>query len=242
MTVHQESAGVLNAPAPPAACQTRPGLHDDRIAFKATWEVYQALVETIGDRGHILLAFDGERVELMSPGYGHEDHADLAHLLVGVVATELRLRHKGAGSTRWRRPAVKRGVEADKSFYFTAEKILAAKANRRSKNELDWPIPDLAFEVDISPSEIDRTGIYAALGVPEVWRFDGETVRIDRLGPDGAYADAPESGFLGIRAVEVRYLLLDVADRAEDDIDFSRLVTEWTRANLLPRREVNGGG
>ena len=53
----------------------------------------------------------------------------------------------------------------------------------------DYPNPDLAIEVDVSPSKIDRPGIYAALRVAELWRFDGdhEQVIIERLGADGSY-------------------------------------------------------
>ena len=39
---------------------------DQRIAFHATWELYQSMAHTIGDQP-IRLAFDGERMELMSP-------------------------------------------------------------------------------------------------------------------------------------------------------------------------------
>ena len=45
--------------------------------------------------------------------------------------------------------------------------------------------PDLAIEVDISRPQVDRAGIYAALRVAEVWRFDGEQVVIERLTAEG---------------------------------------------------------
>lgn len=240
MATQTKPVSVLDAPVETTTRQPRLASKDDRISFNASWDVYDMLTQALGDNSHVLLAFDGERVELVSPHDEHEDYAELVNLIVAALADELKLPRKGAGSTRWRRPAIKRGVEADKSYYFTAEKLVAIKANRRSKNELDWPIPDLAVEMDMSPSKIDRPGIYAALGVPEVWRFDGETVRIDQLGADGAYADASESRFLPIRADDIRYLLLDVADEAEDDTDFSRRVTEWVRTVLLPRLEANG--
>ena len=36
------------------------------------------------------------------------------------------------------------------------------------------PPPDLAVEVEISRKALNSLNIYAALGVPEIWRFDGE--------------------------------------------------------------------
>ena len=43
---------------------------------------------------------------------------------------------------------------------------------RNSNNIDDYPNPDLAVEIDISPPKIDRSGIYAALKVSELWRRD----------------------------------------------------------------------
>jgi len=52
------------------------------------------------------------------------------------------------------------------------------------------PPPDLALEVDITTSVIDRFPIYAALGFPEIWQYvDGEMV-IHLLQTNGRYAVA----------------------------------------------------
>ena len=37
------------------------------------------------------------------------------------------------------------------------------------------PPPDLALEVEGTRSALDRMGVYAGLGIPEVWRYDGDT-------------------------------------------------------------------
>ena len=43
------------------------------------------------------------------------------------------------------------------------------------------PPPDLVIEVDITRSSLDKLSIYAALRVPEVWRYtDGEVEIGDR--------------------------------------------------------------
>ena len=80
------------------------------------------------------------------------------------------------GETTWLREQVDRGIEADLSYFFDPEKIEAVRdAERRESNKVeDYPNPDLVVEVDISPPQADRDGIYAALRVPEVWVFDGE--------------------------------------------------------------------
>jgi hypothetical protein len=42
----------------------------------------------------------------------------------------------------------------------------------------DYPNPDLAITIGISRSKIDRAGIYAALKVPELWRFHKDGIGI----------------------------------------------------------------
>jgi Uma2 family endonuclease len=203
---------------------------ENRIQFHASWEDYQAVARAIGDQ-QVRIAFDGERLELMSPGPAHEIFKELAAYLVRTLATELNLPTMGTGSTRWERPEAERAIEADATFYLTSEKI--AIAVRRPNLASEYPVPDLAIEIDLRPSKIDRESIYQALRVPEVWRFDGETLRIDRLQSDGSYDDASESGFFGARADEIARLLLV---EAADDADFGRQATEWIREVLIPRR------
>ena len=111
------------------------------------------------------------------------------------------------------------------------------------KEELDLtidPPPDLAIEIDISRSSLDRMGIYAALGVPEIWRFDGETLRVGRLSADGTYAPSPASvalPFLPMAEV-VRFL------RLAEGMDHSRWGREfraWVRDELAPRYRGDQG-
>src|SRR6185503_6068046 len=35
------------------------------------------------------------------------------------------------------------------------------------------PPPELVLEVDVTRRSLDREPVYAALGVPEIWRWDG---------------------------------------------------------------------
>lgn len=54
------------------------------------------------------------------------------------------------------------------------------------------PPPDVVLEVEVSRSSARKQRVYAALGVPEIWRSDGERVSMYRL--DGTeYAEIPSS-------------------------------------------------
>ncbi len=209
--------------------ETQRGGGDHRVAFRATWEQYPSIARAVG-RQNVRLAFDGERVEFMSPGQEHEDWKERFACLIRPIAAALGLPCKGMGSRRWEGEDTLRAIEGDATFYLTAAKITIAR--QRPKNSSEWPLPDLAIEIELSPSRIDRPAIYASLGVSEVWRFDGETVRIDRLGPDGIYAKAPESGWFPVRPDEItERLTIDAAD----DNDFSDQVLAWARKVLIPR-------
>src|SRR5439155_19310792 len=55
---------------------------------------------------------------------------------------------------------------------------------------------DLAIAVVITHSSLDRLGVYAQLGIPEVWRFDGTALTIDLLSEEGSYAPSATSACL----------------------------------------------
>ena len=196
------------------------------------WRFYDYLVDSIPEGSGVRVAFDGTDVEIMTTSPEHEDFKELLGKFVGLVAEELGVPHKSMGETTWKREGVGRGIEADQCFYFRPDKLAAAaKAKARKTNNVSfYPDPDLAIEVDLSPSELDRPGIYAALKVAEVWRFDGHSVRIDRLSSRGRYTRAARSRFLPVRAEDVRRWILE--QDTSDLTSWSRRVREWVRIEL----------
>jgi len=99
-----------------------------------------------------------------------------------------------------------------------------------SNDVAHYPDPDLAIEVDLSPSTLDRPGIYAALKVSEVWRFNGQILRIDRLSSRGRYAAAAASKLLPVRADQVCRWILE--EDTSDLTSWSRMVRKWVREDL----------
>jgi hypothetical protein len=137
------------------------------------------------------------------------------------------------------------GLEADQCYYFDPAKIEASNAAvaRKSNDVADYPDPDLAVEIDISPSKIDRPGIYAMLRDSELWRFRDESISIEQLQADGTYATVAASRFLHVRADEVTQWLADGrADnrQAGSRRDWVRRLRDWVRDVLRPRADANG--
>jgi hypothetical protein len=94
-------------------------------------------------------------------------------------------------------------------------------------NLADYPNPDLAIEIDISRSKVDRPGIMPGIGIPEVWRFDGDVVVIEEPEPDGQYAAVKRSRWLPVRPEDIRSWL--VKEDAFDDVEWKRRLTEWAK-------------
>jgi Uma2 family endonuclease len=125
-------------------------------------------------------------------------------------------------SATWKRADLARGVEPDTCYY------LASFSAVCDKQEIDLetdPPPDLACEIDLSSSSLDRLAIYAALGVPEVWRFDGEALHVHRLGRRGAYSAAKASKALpGLPPAVVERFL---ADASTNDTAWAAEFRRW---------------
>ena len=197
------------------------------------WEGYEALLKMIGD-GRTRITYDRGDVELMSPSQDHEAYAELIGRIILTVTEELRIPCCSLRSTTWRKKVVDGGLEADNCFY------LASLAQVGGKKDIDLnidPPPDLAIEIEISRSALNRLRVYAGLGVPEVWRFDGERLVVHVLQSDGVYLTATEG--LGIPvltpAAVVRWVREGESTR--DHSAWGRRLRAWVLAELLPRHE-----
>lgn len=150
-----------------------------------SWETYEMLLRDRGDRPSPRLAFDRGRLEFMSPSQEHEHEKQLIGTLIVLWTIEKRIPQCGLGSLTIRKKHLLRGVEPDQCYYLRNEPLV------RGKRELDFsidPPPDLAIEIDVSRSSAEKLQVYAALGVSEVWLFDGECVNAHELTESGNYA------------------------------------------------------
>src|SRR5262249_36919202 len=110
--------------------------------------------------------------------------------LVDVLTEELNIPVQAGRSTTFRRKKKQRGLEPDNCYW------IANEARVRGLRRIDLrihPPPDLAIEVDVTHSSVNRMGIYAALGVPEVWRLSVGGLTFQILGADGKYAPVSHS-------------------------------------------------
>jgi len=202
--------------------------HEARLVVPdVSWPVYETWVDALPESMPVRMAYDGRNLEIMTKGPDHEGYRQLLGHLVVEIARSLKLPLKGLGETTWKRAEIQRGIEADQCYYFSPEKLRAAAKSKGDNDVTAFPNPDLAIEIDLSPSLVDRPGTYAAMGVAEVWRFDGETLTIERLAPDGRYEEVAASTFLGVRPHEVARWL--VAEDTSDEIAWLERLSAWLR-------------
>jgi Uma2 family endonuclease len=162
----------------------------------------------------------------MVTGNVHEHYKELLGTIVRAVTMGRDLDYVSSGQTTWK--TLIRGLEADLSYYFDPEKVRVAREAlaRRSMDPADYPRPDLAIEIDMSPPQVDRPAIYTDLGVAEVWRLvRGQELKIEQLQADGSYASIEESRCLHIRAEDVLRWLNDAA--TEREAAWNRRLNQW---------------
>jgi Uma2 family endonuclease len=157
-----------------ASAETRTVLENVR------WETFLELAE--GRRGSVpRMTFDHGVLELMTPRRQHETIGRLIGRIVETYSEVRGIEILSCGSTTFKRADLDRAFEPDESYYVAhADEI-------RPKDEVDLqidPPPDLVIEVEITSSAIAKLRLFAALGVPEVWRHDGS--RLAMLGLEGA--------------------------------------------------------
>jgi len=155
---------------------TTPGPAEELVTLRnVSWKTYEDLLADFEDQSTTRLAFDRGVLEIMSPSPEHEKLNRAVALLVEVAGEELDFDIENFGSATFKRDDLLRGFEPDSCFYIqNADKV-------RDKRKIDLetdPPPDLVIEIDITNRSLNKQGIYAHIGVPEIWRYDGMNLEI----------------------------------------------------------------
>jgi Uma2 family endonuclease len=207
---------------------------EQRLLLNAvSWQEYTDLGQILRDRPALRLTYDRGRLELMTTSPEHERLKKRLSRLIETLAEEFGLQIETAGNMTFARADLERALEPDDCFW------IAHEAQMRTREEWDPkedPPPDLALEIEISRSAVNRMDLYAALGVPEVWRCDGESLRVHLLQPDRTYQSSEASPtFPGIPMAEMIVFLQP--NETMCYLDMVRAFREWVRRFLQEGRE-----
>jgi len=210
---------TLQPPAPPQYLM----LHD------ISWNGYETILQELEGQ-HYRLTYDSGVLEIMTTSFEHENYSELLCYFLRILTLELAISMCSGGSMTFKKESLKKGLEPHKCWWIKNERKMRGK----KKYDIDRdPPPDLAIETEISRSAMDRMGIYAALKIGEVWRFDGETLSVCLLGAEGEYRVKNRSRALPFLPLDkIVYFL-----KRSADIDETTVLTEfvqWVRAELAP--------
>ena len=146
-----------------------------------SWKEYENLLADLGEGYAVRIFFDKGRMEVIAPSSAHERPKSIIHRLVMALSDELLIDIESLGSTTLKREMSAAGAEPDDCFYAQNAALVIGKEDLNLTHD---PAPDLVVEINRTTSSLDRFPIYAALGVPEVWRFNGRQMRIHLLSED----------------------------------------------------------
>ena len=192
-----------------------------------SWKTYESLLNELGEHGGIRLTYDRGNLEIMTPSAPHEGSKKILGRFVESVSEELNIEIRSLGSLTCRRQDLARGLEPDQCYYIENENVVWDKEQIDLNQD---PPPDLVVEIDVTSSSIDRLSLYASLGVPEVWRYDGNRLIIYQL-ESQEYAErdvSPTFPFLSQVDI-VRFLELR---RTTKENALIRLFREWVRSQI----------
>lgn len=154
-----------------------------------SWDEYEQLLDDLITWPGMRVSYDHGRVEIMSPTHEHEKYKVFVSRLAHVLCDEMGLNLEAAGGTTLKLKQRLKGAEPDESFYVRNAAAIIGK------NQIDLnadPPPDVVVEIDITSESLSKFPIYAAFGVPEIWRYDGQHVWMYKL-VDQNYVESESS-------------------------------------------------
>ena len=197
-----------------------------------SWDDYEQLLAELGDDYHVRVSYNCGDLEIMSPLPEHEEFAEVIQDIAREITRELGVKLESRGSMTMRRAWLNKGAEPDTCFYVqNAGRIIGQRG-------LDFnidPPPDIVVEIDITNASRSKFPIYAALGVAEIWRYDGSTASFYALTGSEYVATSHSHAFPFLPStVLAQWMALSKTAGQDDALDTARA---WVHANKPPRTE-----
>jgi Uma2 family endonuclease len=198
------------------------------VLHNISWQTFEALLKETGEDRGSRFAYDCGTLEIMTPLFEHENPKIQLDRFIIVLAEELEIEIKSAGSTTLKRRIENRGIEPDNCYYIQNE--LAVRGRQELDLETDPP-PDLAIEIDITSSSVNKFGIYSALGVPELWRYNGRVLKFYQL-VEGEYVECEFSiAFPSVSVTDMSRFIKQ--SKTSGEIALLKSFRSWVRSKIV---------
>ncbi|PZD74771.1 hypothetical protein C1752_00589 [Acaryochloris thomasi RCC1774] len=201
---------------------------EKRLTFRnLDWHEFKQIQTLLTERTRARFTYDNGVLEITMPLEGHERSARLIELFIRVLVVEMGMKIKTMGSTTLDREDLLKSAEPDNEYYI---QNYALVADHEVNLEVDPP-PDLVVEVDITHTDLNKDTLYASLGVPEFWRFNGREWKVLQL-TDGKYVECDRSPTFPAVAKQDLYQFLEAAllDEVAAEIGLRQWVQQQIKA------------
>lgn len=131
----------------------------------------------------------------------------------------------GGRSTTFRRRSLALGFEPDECWWIQRERQLRGV---RHYDPALHPPPDLVVEVEVSRSAIDTLRLFAAFGVAEVWRHDGDRLVVHVRDDRGRMREQATSRCLPFLPID-EFAQRIAAGLDAPEMAWARALGEWAR-------------
>ncbi|UNU23559.1 Uma2 family endonuclease [Microcoleus vaginatus HSN003] len=174
---------------------------DQRVVIGGNWEQFKLIQKASEDSPGVKLSFFAGAIEILMPGFQHENFSEIIGYLVTTFLLTQGIRFYPCGSMTQEKTG-EVSTQADKSFCLKEAKS----------------IPDLSIEIVYTSGGLNKLPKYRALGVPEVWFWEDGTLRLYHLREDG-YEEVIQSELSGLETLNIELLkcciLIGETDLAE---------------------------
>jgi Uma2 family endonuclease len=194
-----------------------------------SWDEYEELLEQVGEAPGLRITYDNGSLHVMTISTEHEKYADFIKSLIAGIRLRLQINILAFGSATMRKRRRSKGHEPDACFYVQTAALIG------NRIQLDFetdPPPDIVVEIDVHHDSRPGFRVYAALAVPEVWRYDVQAMTIYHLSDDGdeqQYVAGDTSAALPMLSAT---LLTEMLERMRSEGELSALLAfdEWLQS------------
>lgn len=137
------------------------------------WPEFEQILIELGEKRATRIAYSDKTLEIRMPLPKHERAKSLLGDIIKILLEEREIDCECFGSTTFKRQEMGYGIEPDDCFYIQNYQVMVGKY--RIDLSVDPP-PDLAIEIDITSKT--QMNAYISLGVPELWIYEGDKLKI----------------------------------------------------------------
>jgi Uma2 family endonuclease len=175
-----------------------------------SWEEYEELLSALQDQPHLRLTYRQGTLDIMTLSKLHESLTTFITRLLQILSEEYEVELETCGSTTYKQAPDEQGTEPDECVCVGRPERILGKD--RITLGVD-PTPEIMIEIDLTHSSSPKLDIYARYGVPEVWLFAAQRMRLYELTGQGYQERAESRYFPAVTADQ----LTEVCNRSQQE-------------------------